>query len=293
MMGEFTRVITKDGIELHGLYCPVETDKPVVLHFHGLAGNFYENRFVDSLANALNDRGFGFLTANNRGHDYLSDFIRLTSAGVQWVQIGAAHELFEECVLDIEAWLDFLSSRGHGSIALQGHSSGAAKVVYYLSQKQDSRVKSIILLSPSDDVGLQRQSLGDRFEEALATARGMLSEGRGDQLMPTGYFDYPIDAKTYLNMFGPETKNGVFDFSSSSRTEFVELAAVQCPILAVLGSVREAVVGDVGEFLVHLRAYARRSAHCATHVVAGAPHNYMDHEDRIAELVTDWVAKLV
>ena len=169
MKGELCRTLTADGLELHGFLAMPEWDRPdtFVIHVHGLAGNFYENRFIENVGEAVVDSGQGFLTVNTRGRDYLSDFILERPDGTkEYRQIGGIHEIFEECVEDIEAWIAYLRTRGARHFILQGHSHGALKVTYYLYSKPDSCVDSLILLSPSDDFGCQRVRLGERFNQA-------------------------------------------------------------------------------------------------------------------------------
>ena len=43
---ELVRINSNDNIEMVGiLYEPEEKSKKIVIHVHGLCGNFYENRF--------------------------------------------------------------------------------------------------------------------------------------------------------------------------------------------------------------------------------------------------------
>ena len=47
MKQELVRINSIDGIEMVGiLYKPEETSNTIVIHVHGLCGNFYENRFL-------------------------------------------------------------------------------------------------------------------------------------------------------------------------------------------------------------------------------------------------------
>lgn len=90
MKAEFVRFFTDDNIELQGLYS-APRDVPAqaaIVHVHGLAGSFYENRFVDYLADMLTDRGYAFLTFNNRGHDYLSDLLKKEDSDWTYVDGG-------------------------------------------------------------------------------------------------------------------------------------------------------------------------------------------------------------
>jgi len=47
-----------------------------VVHVHGWDGNFYENRFIDHAAQVCSSLGIGFVSGNNRGHDYIADILR-------------------------------------------------------------------------------------------------------------------------------------------------------------------------------------------------------------------------
>lgn len=287
MNGEYVRIWTEDGIELQGLFCEpkIASDK-AILHIHGLAGNFYENRFVDYVADEVVNRGYNFLTVNTRGHDYLSDFLKKSDHELTYVQIGCMHEILKECVFDIRGWINFLRDRGCSKIALEGHSTGAIKVVYYQSELKDPRISALILLSPSDDIGLQKNQLGDRYNEALRVARQLLAEGKEKDLMPSGFFDYPVSAKAYIDMFGPETKHGIFSFAEGRVRE---LEDINCPILALYGTVREAVVGDVQDSLMVIKKSAKQSKICETAVIEGAPHNYLQHERELATVIGNWI----
>ena len=66
MKQKLVRINSIDGIEQPGvLSIPnVKTDK-IVIHVHGLNGNFYEDRFVDTLAETYTNKNYAFLTFNN------------------------------------------------------------------------------------------------------------------------------------------------------------------------------------------------------------------------------------
>lgn len=208
-----------------------------------------------------------------------------------YVQIGEANEVFEECVFDIKATLDFLEKRNFHEIILEGHSTGAIKAVYYQSKTQDKRVKGIVLMSPPDDIGVQKKSLGDKYEKAIKVAVKMIEDGRSNELMPKIFFEYPISAKTYLDMFGPNTKIGVFSFHDKTN-RFEELAKITCPILAFFGTQKEAVVNDVETALNILKRKAVASTLCETALINGARHNYLGHENKVAELVLEWLGRI-
>jgi len=135
-------------------------------------------------------------------------------------------------------------------------------------------------MSPSDDIGLQKEFLKERYMEALAVARDMIEKGKAEELMPKEFFEFPIDAKTYLNMFGPDTKIGIFSFHDP-HAKFKELSKIQCPILAFYGAVDEAVVDNkVEEALSIIKNKATSALRCDVKLIKGASHNYINHEKK-------------
>jgi len=281
------RFITGDRLELQGLYYPA--DGPALLHVHGLDGNFYENRFIDALAEACVRRNVALLTFNNRGHDYISDIIVESDTGPGYRQLGGMYETLGECVEDIRAAANRLSAHGHRKLILQGHSHGALKALHYLHATGDERVAALSLLSPSDDFALARSKLGGRFEEGRALAAGMVAEGRGAELMPPGWFDYPTSARTWHDLYRPDSVALSFNLARTDRDSFPELAAVRLPVFLALGTENEAFSLPATEFAdrAGTALAAAPSFHAA--VIEGAPHNYLDHEDELAAALGHWL----
>jgi len=296
MRGELVRVFTEDALELHGLFCPsriTKVNEIAVLHIHGFNGNFYEERFVDHIADRLTENGFAFLAVNTRGHDYSSNFIKKTDSGLTYVQIGGAHEIFEECIYDIKAWIDLLQGRGYANVILVGSSLGTLRAVFYQHQIKDKRVHGLVLISPVDHIGLQRTALGDKYDEAIDAAKQMIEQGKSDAFMPMIYcplWQRPIDAKAYISAFGLNTKSGMFNFHDPNA-RFEELSTIECPILATYGTVGEAVVDNkVEEALSIIKERAILAERCDTALIQGAPHDYLGCEKELSEIIENWIA---
>jgi pimeloyl-ACP methyl ester carboxylesterase len=295
LRGELVRTFTEDGLELHGLFCSPadrEANGMALLHVPGFTGNFYEEKFVDYIAERVTKRGCAFLAVNTRGHDYLSGFIRKTDSGITYVQIGGAYEIFEECIFDVKAWIDFLQGRGYSRVILEGESLGTLKTVFYEHQTQDERVRGVVLISPVDHIGLQRMATGGKYDEAINIARQMIEHGKSDELMPRVYcplWRFSISAKSYINAFGPNTKSGIFNFHDPNA-RFEELSTIKCPMLATYGTIREAVVDNkVGEALSIIKRRAKSSKRCDTAIIRDAPHNYLGREEELSETIGNWI----
>ena len=109
MKQELVRIYSMDGIEQPGiLYTPSNDADKIVIHVHGLNGNFYENRFLDVLAKSYTDKNYAFLTFNNRGKDFITELLK----GNESVIIGGSLERFKDCILDIEGVINWVKEKG-------------------------------------------------------------------------------------------------------------------------------------------------------------------------------------
>src|SRR5579862_6619952 len=134
------RIYASDGLELVGLlYEPDKATESILVHTHGMGGNFYENRFLDFIAETLTSNGIAFFTFNNRGCETFKDFSKIVENKKTFVRIGNAYEVFEECIWDIKAAIDAASGWGFKDVHLSGHSLGAPKVIYYMNETGDER----------------------------------------------------------------------------------------------------------------------------------------------------------
>lgn len=290
MNSEIVRIFTKDGIELHGLLFMPASGTPTrgVVHVHGLAGNFYENRFIFAIAEELVRAGLAFFTFNNRGHDYISDLNKETPSGVESIRGGGAFERVSECVQDIDAAITLMQERGVPTLFLEGHSTGANKVVFYQAHRQNPLVKGLVLLSPCDDVALQHDSVKERAPDLLASARTLIDQGKGEELMPTGsYYSYPMSAATFYDYFGPEADQDVFPYRDPGN-EFKALGLIAVPMLVTFGKKSDGLLIPAEDACQMLERHARLSS-VTCKLIEGASHSYLGQEAALAQQVLSWL----
>lgn len=286
MKTTFIRVTTEDKLILQGLlYEPDQKTNKVILHIHGMAGNFYENRFLDAMAKTFTDNAWAFLVPNTRGHDFIADF-PVAGDKEEYKRIGNFREKFEECVFDVKAWLDFADLQGFKEIVLQGHSLGAVKVVYYIAKTEDKRVSKMVLVSPPDMVGLAEAEKDHK--ELLILAKKMVSEGNGDEILPKFLWDwYYLSAKTYID-FG-ERDNPIDVFNTYDKDKTSVISNIKVPVLAFFGSKDDAAILPVSEALEVIKKKAANTPKFDTAIVEEAPHSYFAHEQEAADLVLNWL----
>lgn len=287
------RFKTSDGYELHGmLWLPNAAPVKAILHVHGLAGNFYENRFVHAIAADAISRGFAFLSFNNRGHDYISDSIREIGSEIESVRIGGAYEKFGDCLLDIDAALGVITKHGIKQVVLEGHSSGANKVVYYQSQRKNPCIRGLVLISPCDDVGLQFDATKERAGDLLLYANSMVAQGKGNSLMPDGsFFTYPMSAATFVDYFSPGSAQDVFPYRNP-EADFSALGSIHVPILVTFGEAGDYVLQPLEDTCSLLKKKALRTASFGSAIISGASHTYLGREDMLATKIIDWASLL-
>ncbi len=291
MKTQLIRFAADDKIMLQGLlYSPEEKTDKVILHIHGMAGNFYESDFIDAMARIFTDNGWAFFCPNTRGHDYIADFA--TTEG-EYKRIGDAYEVFAESVHDIRGATDFLAQQGFTSIALQGHSLGGPKVAYYVAQTQDNRINKLIFVSPADMVGLSEKEAD--FDETMAMAQKMIAAGKGHDIMPNpifgeeGWDGYLLSANTYVDL--SKRDNPVDVINTYDKDKPSDLAKITIPILATFGTENESVLMEPPQALDILKSKAPSCPQFDSAVIQGANHSYSSHAEELAETIIIWVKR--
>jgi pimeloyl-ACP methyl ester carboxylesterase len=290
MVTSLKRIYTKDGLELHGLlYEPDQTTTSVLVHVHGMGGNFYENKFLEFLARELTDSNIAFCVFNNRGCEFLKETYQTKDDGTSnIVRVGTSYENFEESVLDIEASVDFVSSLGFNDIHLSGHSLGCSKVAYYILEKTDQRIKSLLLLSPSDMLGLVRDNM-ETFEEQVLEAKSLVDSGRGEKLISKWVWgEYPISARSYLSLFEDGAKDAIFNFYDPTD-KLERLSQIIVPVYSVMGRKDDALTIPIEEAFVRLENALTSSPKVKTEILGDANHGYRGHEQELADAVKSWL----
>lgn len=293
MKTSFHRIYTEDGVELHGLlYEPDQSTDDILVHVHGMGGNFYENKFVDFLAKKLTDNNIAFCVFNNRGCELIKDTYKIKEgAKLEMIRVGTAYEIFKESVNDIRSFIKFVEDKNFTTIHLSGHSLGCPKVAYYISQTQDERISSMLLLSPSDMLGLVRAQ-PEQFKKSLTEAKKLVSEGNGRQLLSDWVWgEYPTSADTYLSLFDDNAEDAIFNFYNP-EDKLEVLSKIKIPTYAVMGTKDDALVISIEDTFSRLENALTNSPKVKTEILGDANHGYRGHEQEIADAVSGWITGL-
>lgn len=294
MHGSLVKTITSDGLELVGFWMDQKSDA-AIFHSHGTAGDFYSHDFIEKEGSALSKLGISFLTANNRGHDVYADIRKHTKQGIEWNQIGGGFEKFEDCVLDIGAWVDFLSKQGIKKVFLQCHSL-TSKILYYQYHKKDPRVAGLILLSSQNDAGLMYYALGkEKYEKTNREIKKMVQEGKGNQklskeLSPVSYETSALMYLGYLTENGPGT---LTPYHSPRSSQWRVLEAISEPILAVYGGKDAYMKPSVDVAAKLMKQHSKSAKSMTVKIIDGATHSYIGYESQLISIISKWAQDAV
>ncbi|MCU1348803.1 MAG: hypothetical protein JWO56_1833 [Acidobacteria bacterium] len=282
-----------DGVPLAGLlYEPRRASTRAIVWLHGTGGvSIFDSRRTNILADLFTRRGLAFFPFNNRG----AHLIRNLRTATKSIGGGMAYERIRDCVPDIDGALRELRRRGYRDITLIGHSTGANKIAVYDHYKPRNPVKRYVLLAGGDDTGLKYQELGARrFAAALAKARAMIKERRGDELAPKSVSPELMSWRSLYDVLNPDGDYNVFPFLEvvrgirlSRRRPFRYIAAIRKPSLYLYGANDEYCHPDVPSCLAAIASVVGRNATLA--IVDDADHGFGGREEEVAARVGEWL----
>lgn len=241
-----------------------------VLIFHGNTMNFYVGaaRFLPPVLTRL---GFACLAFNRRGHDILS-------TRASRIAEGGAFQFTRDAIADNRTAAQWLAARGFPEPVVIGHSNGGMLGVQHVVDHP--RTPALVLLSAGRGGeragvagGTERLFAVDRLEELTQNARKLVDAGRGRELMFLPGWWYVISAESFLDRI-------------KTVPDTIGLAPkITCPVLAIRGDKEDVDRYPAEEF--------QRAAGgpCTVEIIADCDHFYNGREDRVAEIVSAWLAK--
>lgn len=279
-------VNTRDGLVLTGAFYepagPTRADAPIdaVLMVHGNGANFY-TPYQRDFAQRLSAVGYPVLCANTRGHGMLSMAVR--AAGVPGC-VGTSLERIDDCLLDLDAWLDRLRSQGFSRILLWGHSRGAVKVAYHLAHGACAGVARAVLSSPPllSHARWMASERAYEFRALLARCAAAMAEQGADALVPVSMpLDYLSGASQYLDSYGPQEKYNLL--------ALLDAMDRPVPMLAITGTLEALHFFPFQGLPELLQAYAQRQP-CFQHLsVPQGDHVYSGQREWVTQQVQQWL----
>ncbi len=274
---ELVSVKTTDNIELSGLISNSENRENIIIHIHGMASDFYTNSFYYPMHEHYPKNNYAFLATENRG-------IHIIKSLGQVKAIGNAYEKFEESIYDIDAWINFATQEGYKNVWLQGHSLGTVKIAYYAANSDNNLLKGLLLLSPSEMIGLVHDADGYQDHKVLyPEALELIKTNQQNNLLSHKLWKVLLlSAQTYLNLFDDNAATGVFNYRLPKESwKIVE--NIKVPVLAITGTKDDGIypVMNPIEAMKLLENKLIKSPKVKTIVYENAEHDFVDFEENI------------
>ena len=282
MNQELVRIMSIDEIEQPGiLSTPTDYTDKIVIHVHGLNGNFYENRFLDILAKTYINKGYAFLTFNNRGRDFITELLK----GNDFTIIGGSLERFKDCILDIDGVINWVKDKGYKEIILEGHSYGCNKVLYYYNHKKDDSIKKIVLLAPCDIPSEGKKFLSEEeYRIAKEESTRLVNEGKENELIDFSVMaNGKIAAGTYYHDFLPGGENDFIRYAEKVNGKSEILNSIDVPVLVIFGNADECVLTQPIDIV---KEYLNNNIdNCNIQVIEGADHSYTNKYEELGKVI--------
>ena len=284
------QIVTPRRYLLNGLWFGADRPNVGVVFVHGLGSHaFAHHEYLTPLAT----RHTAVLYFSNRGHDSVAGIKKLKPSakkGYVYEQAGVAHEVFTDCVDDIQGAVDMLAAHGAKRVYLVGHSTGCQKIAYYLSRSRNyKRVEGAVLLCPiSDYAGAKHENEAKR-KKAETLARKLVRQKKANELLPATVWRGPIDAQRFLSLYSPDSKEETFTYAQPSKIAHT-LRKVKIPLLVAFAGNDEYRDRDTDEIARWFRGNLR-SPKCDIEIIPGALHSFNGKEAKVAELVRSWITQ--
>ena len=282
MKQELVRINSLDGIEEVGiLYTPIVKTKKIVIHVHGMNGNFYENRFLDILASTYVAKGYAFLTFNNRGREFITELLQKDG----FVTIGGCKEKFVDCLLDIGGVVNWVKEKEYSEIILEGHSYGCNKVLYYYYKKKEECIKQIVLLAPCDiPAECKKFMRKEEYLKAKKESENFVKENKIDELIECSLMtNGTIASGTFYYDFLPNGENDFLKYREKTNGTNEVLKSIDIPTLIVFGDEDECVLTEKIDVV---KDYLAKNIEMTNiQIIAGANHSYSGKYKELGEII--------
>ncbi len=289
---EIIKTRTSDKLLLSALYsisAIPDVRDTIIIHFHGMAGDFYTNAFVQKMHEQYPNSGFSFMSVQTRGTDSV---MQVLVGENEWVYYGNTYEIFEESVLDIEAWIRKALELGYKEIWLQGHSLAPTKLIYFVNNADIDlleRVKGLILISPSDIGGFSTHpDYVEKHRDLLKEATELVNSGNDLQILSGEKWGYKLSAKTYLNMFGENSNTDIFNYK---KTAWPQVKGIKLPVIAFTGTEDSGIVPimEAQEAMKKIENEFSSSINAIGVVLGDATHSFSGYEDVLCKNIVEFV----
>ena len=277
-------VVTPKRFILNGLWFGGARPKRVIVWVHGMFSSaFSMTRVVEALAN----KDTAVLTFNNRGYEVVSEVNqRISATKKRWVRAGTAHEVFADCVDDIQGAVDFVRTTGVKQVFLAGHSTGCQKIVYWTAKTGGKGTRGLILIAPLSDYA--GESAKTARASVVTLAKRMVKAGKGRQLLPPGSWWHYADAERFLSLYTPDSvEQSIFPYFDEKRSS-KSFSSIKLSIIALFAGEDEFADRPAERLVDWFKMHAKSKSFQAL-IVPGVGHGFRGGEERVIRAIRMWI----
>jgi alpha-beta hydrolase superfamily lysophospholipase len=284
------RIVTPKRYLLDALWFGSHHPTTGIIFVHGLGSHaFAHHDYLTKLA----ARDTAVLYFSNRGHDGIAGIKRIkrgSRKGYIYESAGVAHEVFTDCVDDIQGAVNLLIHQGARRVYLVGHSTGCQKIVFHLSRsRKTKRIAGAVLLCPISDYASAKHEDEKRRQIAEKFANGLVRRKKPHQLLPETIWPGPLDAQRFLSLYTPDSKEEIFTYAQPRKIPRT-LRRVKTPLLVVFAGDDEYRDRDTEEIAKWFRANLRAKV-SDIEIIPGAQHSFRGKETKLARVIQRWITK--
>jgi len=272
---------------LDGLLLGSEKTNTIFIFIHGLGGSLFSQM---KLADSLVSKNYSVIVFNNRGFGTINRIKKIKKKdpkGYENITAGFAHEIFTDCVDDIDGAVNYALKIGAKEIILVGHSTGCQKSIYYLSKRKKSKVSGAVLLAPmSDFADMFVSTEAKKYKKLINTAKCMVKNNRSAELMPSRLWPMPTDAQRFLSLFLPESVEEIFSYASKKEPKI--LKSVKKPLLIILAGDDEHKDRPMTEIYSWFKNISVNKKN-EIKIINKAPHNFIGHVFKLKRIIKKWL----
>ena len=287
-----------DNLNLIGLLHNPDQNKKVdtvVISVHGITSNCLKYR-DDVLAKIFTDRGVAYFAFNNRGHDIINTYDKITDNDMHFYGSGA--EKIYDSYYDVKAAIIYMQKLGYEKIILQGHSMGCTKVVYSYNQFIENSdisildsIVGVVLLSMVDIPTAVKKILGKNNKKVISYFQTLRKKGKGENLVILDPTTPPVKPNTILN-YVEDNKKIDFAKFGDNRSSFKELNNIKVPLFMRWGNINELIWQEPSELVNFMNEKIKKEDKDISYI-EGANHNYTGKEEILGEEIIKWYLKEV
>jgi len=273
---------------LNGLLLGPARPQTIYIYLHGLSSTLFSQK---ELTTSLVSADTSVLVFDNRGSGIISRVPRLNARlakGYKTHLIGAVHEIFTDCVDDLDGAVLFARRQGVKRIFLVGHSTGCQKSIYYLAKRPSSAVKGAVLLAPmSDFADVDTSSVA--YQRALSLAHKLVKAGKKHELLPLTVWPRLVDAQRFLSLHTPGSIEEIFSYATGRRPVLLE--KVNKPLFVLLAEQDEFRDRPIKEIAAWFKT-ALNKKRAEVGIIKGVRHHFFPQQAAVRKLIIGWAKKI-